>query len=179
MISLAVAALLLLAWILLWGSFSIANVASGLLVAVALIAWIPELRFSIRRLRLRPVAIARFGTRVAVDLVRANWVVTREILSRGSTIRTGIVEVELPTCSDVVVTVVANVLGLAPGTMPIEVRRDPVRISIHVLHLHDGDEIRRQVLELADLTMRAFGEDPTMVSIPDGAAVNVETEGPR
>lgn len=48
-------------------------------------------------------------------------------------------------------------LGLAPGTMPIEVTRDPAVIYLHVLHLHDVEAVRADVNRLAELAVRAFG----------------------
>lgn len=165
MISIWFAAMLVGVWLLLWGTLSVANVLSGIAVASIIVLWIPELRLSLKETHLRPVALGRFVGLVVFDLLRANWVVTREILTRGSNIRTGIVEIELPDCSDEVVTVVSNVLGLAPGTMPIEVRRDPVRITIHVLHLHDLGQIRNDVYRLTELAIKAFGSEESVAAL--------------
>lgn len=160
-------ALLLGIWLLLWGSVTVANVLSGLAV-VALVLWvIPDARFHVRRPTLRVAATARFVGRVLADLFRANLVVTREILSRESSINTGVVAVPLPLCSDGLLTLVANVLSLTPGTMPIEVTREPPVIYVHVLHLRDVEAVRADVQSLSALAIRAFGSDAAVAVLDD------------
>ena len=178
-------------WLLLWGSVSVADVLSGLVVA-AVVSWLipadtgvveiapaatagtgdppnaergPEpdaggstpRRLSVSWPPIRPVPVLRFTAVVLVDLVRANWVVTRELLTPGSSVRTGVVNVEVPGASPGVLTVVANVLALAPGTMPLAVTAEPPVVSVHVLHLHDRERSRADIARLGELAVRAFG----------------------
>jgi hypothetical protein len=42
-------------------------------------------------------------------------------------------------------------------------------LYVHVLHMHDVDASRAQVLHLADLAFRAFSPNPQAVSTMDGA----------
>ena len=56
-------------------------------------------------------------------------------------------------------TLISNLLALSPGTMPIEMRWNPVVLYVHVLHLTDIEAVRREILHLTDLTVRAFGSD--------------------
>jgi multicomponent Na+:H+ antiporter subunit E len=150
-------AFLLVVWLLLWGSVTIANVVSGLLVVILVLWILPNARFPIRRPTLRIVPALRFLGRVAYDLLRANALVTREIVARQSSINTGIVAVPLPYCSAGLLTLVANVLSLAPGTIAIEVTGDPAVVFVHVLHLNDVEQVRRETLHLAALAVRGFG----------------------
>lgn len=150
-------AVLMAVWLLLWGSLSVANVLSGIAVVGIVLAVLPDSRFTTRRPPIRPVAIARLTVRILTDMVRANMVVTREILTRDSSINEGVVEVPVPGCSDALLTFVADVLALSPGVMPIEVSRDPGTIWVHVLHLEDPERTRRDVGSLAELAVRAFG----------------------
>lgn len=167
MSALGFGALLLAAWLLLWGSLTVANLLSGLVV-VAVVLWIlPDARFHIRRPTVRPAATLRFLARVGGDLFRANLVVTREILSRRTAINTGVVAVPLPLCSDGLLTLVASVLSLTPGTMPIEVTGEPPVIYVHVLHLHDVESVRRDVQTVSALAIRAFGSDGAISLLDD------------
>lgn len=158
-------ALLLAIWVLLWGSLTPANVVSGLAVVTLVMVVVTDTRVHARRPTIRLLAAVRFFLRVGADLLRANLVVTREIVSRGSSIKTGVVEVPLPLCSDGLLTLVANVLALTPGTMPLEVAREPATIYVHVLHLHDIDAVRRDVQALSALAVRAFGSADAVAAL--------------
>jgi len=150
---------LALIWVLAWGTPTPANVLGGLAVAAVLLAVSPDSWVQLRRARprLRPVAIARFAGFVLVEVIRANVVLTREVVSRESGITTGVVAVPLPECSDGLLTLVTNVLAVTPGTMPLEVTRHPTVVYVHVLLLGDAEQVRRDVQHLAALAYRAFG----------------------
>ncbi|MEO6989780.1 MAG: Na+/H+ antiporter subunit E [Aquihabitans sp.] len=162
--------LLLAIWLLLWGSLTVANVVSGIAVVLVVVAILPDARIWQRPPPMRPVATARFGLRIAVDLFKANWVVTREILTPASSINTGVVAVPVPHCSDGVLTLVANVLALTPGTMPLEVTRTPPVIYVHILHLHDLEAVRHDVRTLSDLAIRAFGSAAAVAALDNDVA---------
>jgi multicomponent Na+:H+ antiporter subunit E len=146
-------------WILLWGSASPANVASGLLIGCLLVLSIPGLGGRHGPIRLRPVAIARLAGHLLAVTVRANAELTREVLVP-SRLRPAIVTVQLPECSDEVLTVITNLLALSPGTLPVDLDEDSTVLHIHVLRLTNVERVRRDVLHLTDLTMRAFGDKP-------------------
>jgi multicomponent Na+:H+ antiporter subunit E len=146
-------------WVLLWGSASFANVASGILVGTLIVFVVPDLRRpSVQRWPpIRPVAIARLLGHVIVSTVTSNVVLVREVLSPRTRIRTGVIGVPLPECSDETLTLITNVLALAPGTMPLEVTHDRTELYVHVLHVHGVEDRRREILHLTDLVVRAFG----------------------
>lgn len=164
MIRAAFAATLTLIWVLAWGSPSPANVLGGVAVAAVLMAVAPD-SWPAGRLRLRPVAIARFAGYVVVKALESNLVITREILTRRSRVHTGVVAVPLPECSDGLITLVANVMALTPGTMPIEVTRGPTVLYVHILHLHDVEATRAEIRKLAELAYRAFGSEAAVAAL--------------
>jgi multicomponent Na+:H+ antiporter subunit E len=145
-------------WVLLWGSASFANVASGLLVGVVIVFTVPGLRQrSGRRPVIRPLAVARLGWYLIWTTIVSNVVLTREVITPGSRIHTAVVGVELPGCSDEILTLITDLLALAPGTMPVELTTDPTVLYVHVLHLEDVEQVEREILRLTDLVVRAFG----------------------
>jgi multicomponent Na+:H+ antiporter subunit E len=144
-------------WLLAWGSLSWANLASGLAVAGLLLVAIPDVRVRAHLPRVRPVPLARLGLRLVRDLVVSNLLLSREVVTRTPRISTGIVAVPLPGCSDELLTLIANLLAMTPGTMPLEVTRDPVVMYVHVLHLGSVDAVRREIWSLRDLVVEAFG----------------------
>ncbi len=160
---------LALIWVLAWGTPTPANVLGGLVVAAVLLAVSPDSWLSLRRTRprLRPVAVARFLGFVLVEVVRANVILTREVVSRESRITTGVVAVPLPECSDGLLTLVTNVMAVTPGTMPIEVTRHPTVMYVHVLLLGDVEAVRRDVQHLAALAYRAFGSDAAIAAMAE------------
>ena len=162
-------------WVSLWGRVTWANLSSG--VAVALIAMVvARSRRPTARGAFRPWRALVFGVRFAVDLVRATVVVAIEIVTPRERIHTGIVEVPLRGCDDGLVTVVANAVSLTPGTLTLEVRREPPTLYAHVLHLRDVEEVRRQVRRLEVDAVRAFGSAEALARLAEDDTRVVEAE---
>lgn len=154
-------------WLALWGTVTPANVLSGLVVAVA-VQRLPDPLHHDSQLHVRPLAALHLLAWFAYKVVEASLVVAREVLTRRDNIHTGIVEVPLVGASDGVVTLVSNALGMIPGTVTLEVERDPPTLFVHVLHLHSVEEVRAEIHRLEELAIRAFGT-PEAVA---GAAVD-------
>jgi multisubunit Na+/H+ antiporter MnhE subunit len=51
---------------------------------------------------------------------------------------------------------VSHALGLAPGTMVVDIERDPTVLHVHVLHLRSVEAIRAEVLTLERLALAAL-----------------------
>jgi multisubunit Na+/H+ antiporter MnhE subunit len=163
--SLGLMAMLLAIWLLAWGSLSWANVLSGLVVASGLAVALPDFRRPAHLPVIRPLPLLRLGLRLAKDLAVSNLVLVREVLSPWPRISTGVVRVPLPGCSDEVLTLLANLVAMTPGTMPVEVTRDPREMLVHVLHLHSVEEVRQDVWSLRDLVVRAFGSPEAVAAV--------------
>jgi multicomponent Na+:H+ antiporter subunit E len=86
------------------------------------------------------------------------------------------------TTSDALVTLVANSITLTPGTATIDVREhedgSPPTLYVHVLHFGDVESIRRDVLRLEQLAVRAFGSAEALRAV-DAAARTARTDGGR
>jgi multicomponent Na+:H+ antiporter subunit E len=149
--------------VLLWGSLSVANVASGLVLSTVVVLALPGRR---RRAQgapgpvIHPLAVVHLAGHVAANLVVSNLVLAREVLTPRSHTSTGVVAVAVPGCGDEVLTLLANLMALAPGTIPVETAHRADVIYVHVLHVGDVDDVRRQLERLRDLTMAAFGSAP-------------------
>ncbi|HEY5875725.1 MAG TPA: Na+/H+ antiporter subunit E [Ilumatobacteraceae bacterium] len=145
-------------WCLLWGDLSVANVISGGAVAALLMVAYPTgVRPTHGMSGVRPVALVRLVVYVLYEFAVSNALVARAVLSRESKMRTGIVACPLRTTSESMITFLANVLALSPGTLPVEVSLDPPVIHLHVLLLRDDADPRRNVALLESLALRAFG----------------------
>jgi len=159
---------LLLAWVALWRDVSIANIASGVLVASAVVWLFPPANSA--PVSVRPFALLRFLSTTAISIVRANLVVAWEVLTPSNRINEGVVAVELASSNPVVVTHVSHAVILAPGTMVIDIAEGtdgrPTVLYVHVLHLRSADEVRDEVLRIEALALAAVSgrddpEEPT------------------
>lgn len=148
---------LVVLWLLAWGEASPANLASGLAVAAALLVAFPPVRHSGPRLRIRPLGVVRLLLYIARQLLTSNYLVARETISRRSSIRAGVLAYPVQHPSDEVVTLIANVLALTPGTMTVEATREPAVIYVHFLLLDDVHEARRSIARLERLVVQAIG----------------------
>jgi multicomponent Na+:H+ antiporter subunit E len=108
-------------------------------------------------MRIRPLALGWYFLYVLYTLVESNLVLAWEIVTPTNKITNGVVAVPLRTSSPSAMMVVANVITLTPGTMTIEVAGDPPVLYVNVLHLHDVERVRRDLLHLEELSVRAFG----------------------
>jgi multicomponent Na+:H+ antiporter subunit E len=149
--------LLVVVWLLAWGELSLANVLSGTLLALALIVAFPPRRRSADSPRARLLAGIRLVLYVLAQLVPSNVLVARQVLSRRSRIRTGVLAYPLERSSDEVLSLMAHVIALTPGTMTVEVTRDPPVLYVHFLLLEDVDAARGELARLQRLAEAALG----------------------
>lgn len=156
-------------WVALWGDPTVANVTAGLVVAVVLAAAFPPARPA-RRSRLRPVETLRLLGWFARELVVASARVAWAAVAPGDRVREAIVACPLRGASDLVTTVVANAITLTPGTLTVEVDRDPVVLYVHVLQLGDVESVRADARHLEALAIRAFGDDEAVARLDREAA---------
>jgi multicomponent Na+:H+ antiporter subunit E len=152
-------ALLVGFWLLAWGDVSVANVASGLIVATVLLVAFPPHRGTNAQPRISPLGAAKLVLYVLGQLVPANVLVSREILGRGSRIRTGVLAYPLRDPSEEVLSLMAHVIALTPGTMTVEATREPVVLYVHFLLLEDVERARRTIARLERLAVAALGRD--------------------
>lgn len=146
-------------WVALWGDISAATVIGGFIVAVVscVVFPLPPLRLD---MWVRPLPllwlVARFAWDVIVSSIQVAWVVVRP----GRPLRNAVVEVNLLTPSDFVLTVVAEMTCLIPGSLVIEARRSTHTLFLHVLDVKDPADVerfRQSVLDLETRLVRALG----------------------
>lgn len=153
---------LVVVWVALWGDLSVANVVGGLLVAVLLLALFPDAGPR-RGLTIRPLRLLIFLGYFLGKLIEANAVVAWEVLTPSNAgVREGVVAVPVTGASDAVVTTLANVISLTPGTLTLDVRRDPTVLFVHVLHLKSVEATRAEVHRLETLVLRAIGDQAAL-----------------
>ncbi len=149
-------------WTALWGSLSAVNLVGGVLVAVVvcLVFPLPPLRMD---LRVRPLRLAWLALHFLGDVVVASIQVAWTTLQLHRTPRNAVIETDLETSSDFVLTVVAEMVSLVPGSLVVEARRSTHTLFLHVLDARDRagvEKMRRQVAALERRVALAFGTEP-------------------
>lgn len=150
---------LVLVWMLLWGTWSWANLISGVVVGVAVTLLLP-LPAVVGGIRVRPVAVLRFLGHFAVDLVVSAAQVAWLTIRPGGIRRSAILLVQMRTDSDLLLTIVAESLTLVPGSLVIDMDREARTLSMHILHVRDAADVERRraaVLAEEQRVVRAFG----------------------
>lgn len=150
---------LVLIWILLWGTWSWANLLSGMLVAAVVTNVLP-LPAVIGGARLHPVALVAFAGYFLKDLVVSSAEVAWTAIRPGRMHQGAIIAVRLRTDSDLLLTLIAESLTLVPGSIVLDLDRPRQTLGIHLLLVDDPEDVERQradVFTMEERVVRAFG----------------------
>lgn len=161
---------LVLVWILLWGTWSWANLLGGILVALAVTMLLP-LPPVVGGARVRPLALLAFLGHFVADLVSSGALVAWQTVRRSGIDRSAIIMVQLRTDSDLLLTILSESLTLVPGSMVIDLDRERRTMAVHILHVRDMADVERQrasVLAEEERVVRAFGS-PDEIAVFDAA----------
>jgi multicomponent Na+:H+ antiporter subunit E len=161
---------LVLVWMLLWGTWSWANVISGAVVALAVTVLLP-LPPVVGGLHVHPRALLVFLGTFSVDLVRSAALVAWQTVRPRGIGRSAIIEVQLRTDSDLLLTILSEAVTLVPGSMVIDMDREHRVLAIHVLHVQDEADVERRraaVLAEEERVVRTFGSADEIAAL-DGA----------
>jgi multicomponent Na+:H+ antiporter subunit E len=159
-------------WVALWGDLSVANVLGGVVVAllVCLIFPLPPLRID---LHVRPLRLGWLVLRFLGDVVAASVDVSWKTMQFHRRPLNAVIEVDLTTRSDFILTVVAEMVSLVPGSLVVEARRSTHTLFLHVLDVRDQagvDKMRADVFALERRVLLAFGETEHPDPSPEGSA---------
>ena len=136
--------LLALAWLLLNNSLSLGQLLLGLFLG-----WgIPLLcqNFLLRTPRLRrPGLLLRFMLLVLYDIVVANLHVARLVLGRPEALRPAFIEVPMDLEDEFLLTLLACIVSLTPGTVSSGLSGDHRTLLLHSLDVDDPETVIQQV----------------------------------
>ncbi|MCZ2818805.1 Na+/H+ antiporter subunit E [Modestobacter sp. VKM Ac-2977] len=170
---------LVLIWILLWGTWSWANLLSGILVAVVVTNVLP-LPAVIAGARLRPVPLLRFAGYFLKDLAVSSAQVAWQTIRPGGMNQGAIIAVQLRTDSDLLLTLIAESLTLVPGSIVLDLDRPRRTLGIHLLNAADADDVERQragVFTTEERIVRAFGTREDIARLESGEPVGEPAAG--
>lgn len=150
---------LVLLWMLLWGEITWLSAISGALIAVLVtrIFYLPPVELSGRfNLWWAFVLALRFAGEVVVSSVTVGALAFKP----GKLAPNAIIEVQLRTRSDFIVSIVAIIVTLVPGTLVLEIDRHRAILFLHVLAAGDAagvEKARAHALATETAVVRALG----------------------
>ena len=157
---------LTIVWCAVMESISLGTVVAGAVVAIALTLLFPSRSGTLSGVRFRPLAFLAMNLGLFGDLVRANIQVAWAVIApRRAGLRPGIVLVPLVPCTELVLQLLLNAVSLTPGTLIVEVRREPLVLAIHVLQLHTEAGVHLEVLRVQRRIVAALGPRATLDAV--------------
>ena len=141
------------AWCALWGSFSAANVLSG--VAVSLLALLVGVGGSSPGgIRIGP--LLQFAGLVGIDMVASTVSVIREVLTPTDYTEEGVIAVPVPIECKNHLLLVYVAITVTPGTAVVAAESDGSVLYVHVLHSDRRAAVTAHIVRLAELANRAL-----------------------
>ena len=158
---------LVLLWMMLWGSLTPLTIVTGVIVAVGVTRafYLPPVELSGR---FNPLWFVVFLARFLLELVKASFQVAWRALSPSPIGRSSVVAVQLLTRSDFITTLTAIAVSLIPGSIVVEVDRAGGVLYVHAIGAakrEQIDKVRDDVLDIEVLIVRALGSTDDLRSI--------------
>jgi multicomponent Na+:H+ antiporter subunit E len=152
---------LILVWILLWGNASVANILSGLAVALVITLLLPLPVVPVEG-RVHPLSLLRLMAVVAYELVLSSLQVAWLAIKPGPPPRNAVLRAELAIKSDLVLALAVNIITLIPGSMVLEIDQARRLIYVHVIDIGSAravDRFHRQIAQIERLLVATFERD--------------------
>jgi multicomponent Na+:H+ antiporter subunit E len=146
--------LLALVWCLLWGSFDMGVMLSGLLFGLLLLALITR-NFDHPTYGRRLFRVVSFLGYFVKILIQSNWSVAKVLMKPGFNESPRIVRYSVDGLTDAQITTLANTITLTPGTLSMDISADKKTLYIHCMFGVSRDQITR---DLDDLRIRMMRE---------------------
>jgi multicomponent Na+:H+ antiporter subunit E len=153
-------------WCAVMESVSVGTVVAGALVGAALTFLFPSREGTLADTRFRPLAFVVMNAFLFWQLLRANLQVAWAVIAPSRAgLRRGIVAVPLVPSSELALNLLMNAVSLTPGTLILEVRREPLVLYIHVLQLRTEIELHVEVLGMYRRIVAALGTRAALAAI--------------
>lgn len=131
---------ILIVWVLLWGSVTPLVLVGGLLVG-----WLIGIVFPLPPIfwegRFRPLGFLWLVGHLLWDLVTSSLRLVGLAFARPVRLNAGIVRIDLRTDNDLYQVAVAAIISLVPGTVVVEVVRQPRGLYLHCIDLQGPDAV--------------------------------------
>jgi multicomponent Na+:H+ antiporter subunit E len=141
---LAMNLLLALVWMTMTARFDFLNLILGLAVGYGVLV-ISQVAVGTSVYVSKSVRLVAFVAFYALEVVRANLRVARDVITPTSQARPGIVAVPLEVSSDAEIILLTSLISMTPGSLCLDVSSDRRVLYVHVMFLDDPEVFRRSV----------------------------------
>jgi len=152
---------LALVWILLWGDLSVANLVSGLVVALGITVLLPLPAVPVEGL-LHPLSLLKLIVLVNYYLVLSSVQVAWLAIRPGPPPLVAVLRAHLALKSDLVLALAVNIFNLIPGSIVLEIDQTRRMLYLHVIDVGSEKSVQRfyrQVDQVERLLVAAFERD--------------------
>ena len=147
----------LLVWLGLHSSLAPLHVVSGMVLAVVVPMLLAPALGDRVRIR-RPGVALRLAAIVLWDIIVANLAVARRVLGPLGRLKPGFIEVPLDLSHPHAVALLASIIAITPGTVVAEVDDARATILVHVLDLHDPEQLVGEIKHRYERPLREIFE---------------------
>lgn len=133
-------------WMLISGNFSFANFVLGVVLG-ATVLFVTQSVAGLPHYTRRAWKTAVLVLFTAVELVRANFRVARDVLLSQDRMVPAVVDLPLDVQTDVEITLLALLITLTPGSTPIDISEDRKMMYVHLTNVSGGgvEQARREL----------------------------------
>jgi multicomponent K+:H+ antiporter subunit E len=149
--------LLIILWLLLFNTLSLAHVLFGLLLGILVPLFTKRFWPGSPRMR-RPLRMARYALVVLWDILVANVHVAWLILGPVKRLRPAFVQYPLDLREDFSITLLASTVSLTPGTVSADVSADRGTLLIHALDVADEAALIAQIKQRYEAPLKEIFE---------------------
>ena len=151
---------LIVLWLLLNNSLSAGQIVLAVIIGLLIPPFLGP-RSQAPLIVKRPVVLLAYVLLVLHDIIKANFIVARQVLGRNSALKSHFLIVPLAVTHPTAISLFASTITLTPGTVSCEIAPDRSHLIVHALHTEDPDD------EIAGMKQRyerriqdMFGESP-------------------
>lgn len=126
-------------WLLLNNTIAFGHVLLGALLAI-FIPWFTAAFWQEKVMVRRPWLLTKFVCVVIYEILVANVIVAKLILTRQDKLQPGFLQVPLELTSPLAISLLANTISLTPGTVTCDLSEDQKTLLIHALHIEDAEK---------------------------------------
>jgi multicomponent Na+:H+ antiporter subunit E len=148
-------------WVLLWGTYSLANVLAGIGVALVILILLPLPRVPVEG-RVHPLTLLELVARLFIDLFKSSVQVGWLAIRPGKPPLSAVLRVRMAIKSDMVLTLAVDYLNLVPGTMVLEIDHSRRLLYVHLIDASSPEKVKafhRQVATTERMFIKAFERD--------------------
>lgn len=152
---------LILVWILLWGTFSAANIVSGLVIALVVTMLLPLPAVPVEG-RLHPLSLLRLVLMIGYYMVLSSFQVAWLAVKPGPPPLSAVLRAHLELKSDLVLALAVTIFNLIPGSIVLEIDQSRRMLYLHVIDVGTDRAVNRfyhQVARVERLLVAAFERD--------------------